>query len=60
MDEKLITISKADYEVAKDSVIQEMLGDEKLKGETKLLIPLIGSIFVEKMKARLFGDKEEK
>ena len=55
MDEKLITISKADYEVAKDAVIQEMLGDEKLKGEAKLLIP-----FVEKMKARLFGDKEDK
>lgn len=60
MDEKLITISKADYEVAKDTVILEMLGDEKWKGEAKLLIPLIGSIFIEKMKARLFGDKGDK
>lgn len=48
MDEKLITISEADYEVVKDAVIQEMLGDENLKGDAKFLIPLIGSVFAKK------------
>lgn len=60
MNEKVITISEADYEVAKDAVIQEMLGDERLKGGAKFLIPLIGSVFAEKMKAQLFNDKEGK
>ena len=59
MNEKVITISEADYEKAKEAVIQEMLDDERLTGVAKLLMSLTGSVFIEKMKTRLFGDKEE-
>ena len=60
MNEKVITISEADYEKAKEAVIQEMLDDERLTGEAKFLVPLTGSIFIKKMKTRLFEDKEDK
>lgn len=59
MNEKVITISEADYEKAKAAVIQEMLDDERLTGVAKLLMPLTGIVVIAKMETRLFGDKEE-
>ena len=59
MNEKVITISEADYEKAKEAVIREMLDDERLNGVAKLLMPLTGIVFIEKMRTRLFEDKEE-
>lgn len=60
MNEKVITISEADYEKAKEAVIQEMWDDERLTGAARFLVPLTGNVFIKKMKTRLFEDKEDK
>lgn len=57
MDEMLITISKADYEVAKKEIFEEMINDESLKGTAKAILPMLILILADKLKRKLF--KEE-
>lgn len=54
------TITEEEFKKAYDLVLDEMMNDEKLKGINKLFVPLLGSIFADKMKVILFDNKEEK
>lgn len=40
-------------------VIDEMTNDPQLTGMKKLIVPLIGSIFGDKMEVILFGEEKE-
>ena len=57
MDER--RISELEFDGAMQQVTKEMVEDPKLEGIAKLMIPLTGSMFADKMKKILFP-KENK
>lgn len=57
MDEKKIT--KAEYDKAVMEVMKREINDPNLEGMGKLLIPMVGMIFVKKIAAVLFGGDVE-
>ena len=52
-----IEITRDDFKRAIEEVSCDMLRDDKLRGELKLLIPLIGMTFATKIEGKLFDEK---
>lgn len=57
MNDKKITISRSEYKEAVMKVISNEVNDPKLEGMGKLLIPMVGMIFAEKIGDLLFKDE---
>ena len=57
MNDKKITISRSEYKEAVAKVITNEVNDPKLEGMGKLLIPMVGMIFAEKIGNLLFQDE---
>ena len=59
MEEKRIT--EEQFDKAVEDAMEAFIDDEKLEGTAKLMVPLTGAMFANKMKEFLFGEnKEEK
>ena len=58
MEDKRIT--RAEYDEAVKKVMDDEMKDPKLKGEGKILIPMLGLIFAHKIGSRLFDETEDK
>lgn len=54
-----ILINEAEFDAAKDKVVDDMMNDPKLEGMAKLLIPMTGITFAAKMKEILFHENKE-
>lgn len=54
-----ILINKAEFDAAKEKVMGDMMNDPDLDGMAKLLIPITGVTFAEKMKKILFPENKE-
>lgn len=54
-----VLINETEFEAAKEHVMKEMMDDPGLGGIQKLLIPLTGVAFANKMGEILFSNKEE-
>lgn len=52
-------ITREQFKKANKQVIDEMMNDDKLQGMSKLLIPLTGSMFADKMEKILFGEEKK-
>lgn len=61
MEEKTVTLTQKDYRRAVAQVIQGEIETLVSEGSSKLLIPMVGMIFCQKVEEKLFKtDKEEK
>lgn len=56
MEEK--KISKVEFDKAVKQVIHEQVNDPNIEGMGKLLIPMMGMLFVTKVKEILFGKED--
>ena len=54
MEEKKITVEEFDGAVKQ--VMSNMIDDDKLQGMSKLIVPLVGTIFAKDMRKILFGE----
>lgn len=55
-EEKRIT--RAEFKEAVKTVVDEMIADPNIEGMAKLLIPMTGAMFADKMEAVLFGKEK--
>lgn len=61
MEEKTVTLTRKDYRRAVAQVIQGEIKTLVGEGSSKVLIPMVGMIFCQKVEEKLFKtDKEEK
>ena len=56
-EEKRISMEQFDEAVKKG--LEELTADEELKGEMRVIVPLMGMMFASKMKRILFNDNKE-
>lgn len=51
-------ISADEFDEAVKAVMGDLVNDDDLKGEMKLIVPLMGSVFASKMRTILFEDNK--
>lgn len=52
-------VCEAEYDRAVDKVMSEEISDPNLQGAGKLLIPMVGMVFVKKIRNELFGEEDK-
>ena len=54
-----VMINEAEFDAAREKVMEELMNDPKIDGMAKLLVPMTGVMFATKMKEILFPEKNK-